>query len=171
MFEPLFAWLSDFWEVATPAAVVNQTDKAVVYRWGKVQRVVEPGLRWMIPFAEVAEHTAMNTRFTTLNQQSLETKDGMQIVVCAVVQWRVNDIEAAQLKVEASDIEEAVVDASCGAIGAEVRSQNWETLRGPDYFAGLKDPVQGWLRRYGVLVEKVGLVDLTRSKTYRVFRD
>lgn len=89
------------WGVANSVRIVNQGNMALVERWGRYGRRLEPGLNLLVPFWEkvVFEETIREKVLDVPPQQCI-TRDNVTITVDAVVYWRIIDMERAYYKVE-----------------------------------------------------------------------
>ena len=73
--------------------VINQYEQGVVFRLGKVNRVIDTGLQFFIPFyieQIMTDDIVLDTR--DLGSQTLTTADGFQIVVTTVISYTICDI-------------------------------------------------------------------------------
>ena len=86
---------------ASGVKVANQWERIAVLRLGKFQAMRGPGLFWIVPIFDTTPYT-VDLRLMTYDvpkQKSL-TKDNIPVTVDAIVYYRVDDAEAAVLKVE-----------------------------------------------------------------------
>jgi modulator of FtsH protease HflK len=147
-----------------PFVVVDHFEEAVVLRFGKFHRKLEPGFHWIIPFqVERAITDNVVPRTVNLGSQSLTTSDAKSIVVSGVVTASIRDIKKATLEVESVD--HALRDACYGAIGTHVASNPWVHLCTDESAEALTKACRKQAWRYGIEIEKVQLSDLTYSKS------
>lgn len=169
MFDKLFERLADLAEWFVPFSVVDEYEEGVVLRFGRFTRVLGPGFHWIWPFGVdrvITDNVVWRTN--DLQVQSLVTKDGRTITVCAVITSRIRNIQKALLDVEGVD--DALIDACAGAVGAYVSSRTWEELtdtRVPDELA---TACQKGATRYGIEIGRVQLKDLTPSRAIRLLQ-
>jgi len=71
--------------------VVQQYQKGVVFQFGKIRAVKEPGLRWIIPYVEYMKKTDMRTFTLPVPSQKIITKDNVSIDVSAVAYYQITD--------------------------------------------------------------------------------
>lgn len=148
-------------------AVVYHYEKGVLLRFGKFNRVLEPGVHWCIPFH--IDHVMVDnvvTRTVHLGAQSLTTRDGKSIVVSAIVTMSIADIHKALLEVES--IEHAMMDSCYAAVANHVDASTWEMLHGEEAFKTLTRECKRAGKRYGLEIERVQLADLAVCRTYRM---
>lgn len=80
------------WLVVSSIIIINQVERGVVFRFGKVVGVKEPGIRMRFPFGiDVVRKVDLRTRTTDVPQQEVITKDNISILVDAVVYYNVQN--------------------------------------------------------------------------------
>jgi regulator of protease activity HflC (stomatin/prohibitin superfamily) len=81
--------------------VVQQYEKGVLYRWGRVQpRVIEPGLSFIRPVGDRLQKVNMQIIAMTVPAQDGITRDNVSVRVDAVVYFRVVDAIKATVNVQ-----------------------------------------------------------------------
>lgn len=169
MFDKLIDFLLSILDKLLPFTVVNQTDKGVRLRFGKFIQVTPPGFHWKIPFAdEVIKHTVLWTTHSA-PAQSLTTKDGKDIVVKAIVKYKIADIETFALEVW--DAIDAISDMTQGIVFEIVRDKTWEELQSPDLKSLISRKARNEAKRWGIEIETVTLSDLARITSIRLLND
>lgn len=85
---------------AASARVVQQYEKGLIFRFGRVVATRDPGLRLLIPFVD--KMRKVSTRIVTMPVPAQEgiTRDNVTVRVDAVVYFRVIDPQRAVLEVE-----------------------------------------------------------------------
>ncbi len=71
--------------------VVQQYEKGVVFRLGKIVRTAEPGLNWVIPYLEWMRKVDFRTITLPIPPQKIITKDNISVDVSAVAYYRIVD--------------------------------------------------------------------------------
>ena len=80
------------WLVVSSIIIINQVERGVVFRFGKVVGVKEPGIRMRFPFGiDVVRKVDLRTRTIDVPQQEVITKDNISILVDAVVYYNVQN--------------------------------------------------------------------------------
>jgi Membrane protease subunits, stomatin/prohibitin homologs len=88
------------WLVLSSVIVINQIERGVVFRFGKVVGIKEPGIRMRFPFGiDVVRKVDLRTRTIDVPQQEVITKDNISILVDAVVYYNVQNPIYALTKV------------------------------------------------------------------------
>ncbi len=80
--------------------IINQYERGVVLRLGKYNRILQPGLRFIIPIIEKVIKVDMRTTALDIPQQEIITKDNIPLKVNGVVYVKVESAEKAVLNVD-----------------------------------------------------------------------
>ena len=143
--------------------VVQQYEKGVLYRWGRVQpQVIEPGLSFIRPVGDRLQKVNMQIIAMTVPAQDGITRDNVSVRVDAVVYFRVVDAIKATVNVQnyMSAISQQAQTSLRSIIGqsemdqllAERETVNRELRRIID------EPTEG---PWGVRVERVEIKDVS----------
>jgi regulator of protease activity HflC (stomatin/prohibitin superfamily) len=169
MIDKLLDFLIAFLDQILPFKVVNQTDKGVLLRLGKFVKVLEPGIHPKIPFAdEITPHSVLWTT-QSLPAQSLTTKDGKDVVVKAVIKYKVVNVETFLLEVW--DAIDAISDMTQGIIFDTIKEKTWEELQTTDLKKEITRKARNEAKRWGIEVETVTLSDLAKLTSIRLLND
>jgi len=71
--------------------IVSQYEKGLVERFGRYDRTVDPGLRWIWPFIERIRRIDMREQVVDVPPQEVITEDNVVVTVDAVVYYRATD--------------------------------------------------------------------------------
>jgi len=71
--------------------IVSQFEKGLVERFGRYDRTVDPGLRWIWPFIERIRRVDMREQVVDVPPQEVITEDNVVVTVDAVVYYRATD--------------------------------------------------------------------------------
>jgi len=86
--------------------VINQYEKGVVFRLGRVTGEKEPGLRWMIPLIDSIRKVPLRIVTMPVPSQKIITKDNVSIDVAAVAYYKI--VDATKSLVAIQNVEDAV---------------------------------------------------------------
>ncbi|MFH1726927.1 MAG: slipin family protein [Pseudomonadota bacterium] len=85
----------------TSIKIIAEWDRFVILRFGKFQKIANPGICLIIPIVDkVAKVVDMRTRVTDFSSESTLTKDTVPVNVDAICFWLVWDAKKAILEVE-----------------------------------------------------------------------
>ncbi|MCM8787352.1 MAG: SPFH domain-containing protein [Candidatus Omnitrophica bacterium] len=80
--------------------VISQWECGVVFRFGKFVKVINPGLRWVIPIIDSVYHVDMRIRTMDVIPQEVMTKDSVPVKIDAVVYYKIFDAKKSVIAVE-----------------------------------------------------------------------
>jgi len=83
--------------------IANQYERAVIFRFGRLTGVRQPGLFWIIPFVETRRTVDIRTFTASVDQLESITKDNVPIKVNAVIWYSVFDPVKSIVEVIAYD--------------------------------------------------------------------
>ena len=107
--------------LASAIRVLNEYERAVVFRLGRIRDVKGPGLIIIIPGIDKVVKVDMRTITMDVPPQDVITKDNVSIKVNAVVYFRVMDANAAVIDVEnylyaTSQLAQTTLRSVCGQV-------------------------------------------------------
>jgi regulator of protease activity HflC (stomatin/prohibitin superfamily) len=76
---------------ASAIKIVSQYEKGLIERFGRFDRMVDPGLRFIIPFIERIRRVDMREQVVDVPPQEVITKDNVVVTVDAVVYYQATD--------------------------------------------------------------------------------
>ena len=87
--------------IVVPAVkILYQYQRGVLFRFGKLKGVRQPGLNLILPWIDRLVKVDLRTRTVILTPQEIITRDNVTVNVDAVVYFNVTDAERAVLQVE-----------------------------------------------------------------------
>jgi regulator of protease activity HflC (stomatin/prohibitin superfamily) len=151
--------------------IVQEYERAVVFRLGRYKRIAGPGLYWIIPLLIERQQT-IDTRTTTVGVEPQETitKDSVTIRVNAVLWFRVVDSSRAVIAVRdyRSAVYQVALTTLRNIIGQHVLD---EVLRDRDTInATLKQIIDTATEPWGIEVEMVEMAEAIREKRARIIK-
>lgn len=84
-----------------------QYERAVIFRLGRLDRICDPGLYWIIPFVEWRRVVDMRTITAAVDRQETITKDNVPVKVTAVIWYSIVDPEKSVVAVR--DLDSSVI--------------------------------------------------------------
>lgn len=87
--------------IAASPRQVEQWERSILLRLGRFQRVLEPGISWVVPGVEWLTATIdMRIRSTSFSAEKTLTRDTVPVNVDAVLFWVVTDAKKAVLEIK-----------------------------------------------------------------------
>lgn len=127
MFDRLIGFVLDFLYAFQPCCTIADYQKGVVLRFGRFNRIAEPGLTWFIPF--FVEHVITVTVVEEpmmIGPQSLTTADGRRVVVSMMFINIVTKPRKFLLELEGGNA--ALLMMAHGVLARFVESRTWADL-------------------------------------------
>ena len=141
--------------------MVEQTENALVERWGRYERTLSPGLSMIIPVMErVAHRVNMMERRSEVIAVSVVTMDNVEVVVQLVVFFRVKVAESAQYRVE--ELDGAIRSLTTSLMrnsGGQVEFDELQRSR-KELTAKVKGEIGEAARQWGVEITQVEVEDV-----------
>jgi len=162
----LFDMLAEWRDLLSPFFIFKTYECGVVLRWGKWNRTCGPGLHFKWPIAEDTMKEVVVT--TTLNgsAQSITTMDGKNIVVSAIVKYRIADVKTFILEVY--DVRDALQDILLAETKAVIAESTWDDCTRNDIDDTITIRVRDEATKWGLAVDRVTLVDLAPIRSIRL---
>jgi regulator of protease activity HflC (stomatin/prohibitin superfamily) len=146
--------------LAMAIRVVNQYQRGVVFRFGRVLSEREPGLRFIIPVVDVMRKVSLRIVTMPIQSQGIITKDNVSIDVAAVAYFRVVDATRSVVAIEnvATAINQIAQTTLRNVVGQHTLDQ---TLSETDAInVNIREILDRTTSEWGVLVTLVELKDI-----------
>jgi regulator of protease activity HflC (stomatin/prohibitin superfamily) len=148
-------------------AIVREYERGVVFRFGKIRKVRDPGIRFMIPLADNMLKVSLRTITKPIQSQQIITKDNVSIGVAAVAYYRRVDpvksiIEIESVKEAIDQIAQTTVRNVVGRSSLDQVLSETEALN-----VAIKEILDTTSERWGVLVQLVELKDIELPETMK----
>src|SRR6185312_6895695 len=143
---------------------------SLVLRFGIFNRIAKRGFNWKYPFnIEKVLSTNIAIRTLRVEPQSIMTVDGKEIIISAVITYKVEDIKLFLIDVEGD--KEVLDDSTFGIISEFVRSKTLTELIEINIANEISKKTRIVAKKYGVNVISVQLRDFTKSRSIRLIMD
>ena len=86
--------------LALAVRIVKQYERGVVFRFGRLHGVREPGLRLIIPFVDVMHRVSLRIVTMPIQSQGIITRDNVSVDISAVAYYRVVDPVKSVIAIE-----------------------------------------------------------------------
>lgn len=146
--------------IGAAVRIVNQYEKGVVFRLGRVQPVREPGLRLIIPAVDRLRKVSLRIVTMPIQSQGIITKDNVSIDVAGVAYFRVVDAVRSVVAIEnvAAAINQIAQTTLRNVVGQHTLDQ---ALSETDAInASIREILDRTTNEWGVLVTLVELKDI-----------
>jgi regulator of protease activity HflC (stomatin/prohibitin superfamily) len=170
MLDRLVEFLLSVLKIFQAWTVVAEYERAVLLRFGKFRKVLEPGLHLKYPFY-VDEPLHVNVVFNTksLRAQSLTTQDRKQIVASAVVAYTIKDPKVFLIEVEGEA--EVIADSVYGCVSEAVSKSPLDEIDCVSLSRKATEVIRRRADRWGVRIISITFSDLVECPSMRHWVD
>ncbi len=152
--------------VANGVRIIDQYERGVVFRLGKVQAPVkEPGLRLIIPIIDKMRKVPLRTVTLPIESQQIITRDNVSIGVSAVAYYQIQDPIRSIVEIE--NVISAVYQIAQTTVRNIVGQSNMDDVLSQTTAINEKIKVilEATTQRWGVFVNTVELKDIQLPST------
>src|SRR5215213_3808852 len=153
--------------LALSVRIVQQYEKGVLFRLGRVIGVREPGLRLILPVIDVLRRVSLRIVTMPIQSQGIITRDNVSVDVSAVAYYRVVDATKSVVAIEnvAAAINQIAQTTLRKVVGQHTLDQ---TLAETDRInLDIREILDGTTEDWGVLVTLVELKDIQLPETMK----
>lgn len=151
--------------------IVRSTHGGVKWRRGHKIQKMAPGMHIFWPVTTEIDIIVTARQTINLPTQALTTKDGHQVVIGALVVYRIRDIIRA-IGERNWDVDTTVADIGMAAVTGVVARATLAELRDIEAIEEkLTAACRRQLRRFGVAVSRMRLTDNAQCRTFKVLGD
>jgi len=148
--------------MATGLVIVQQYERLVVLRWGKLLRTSGPGVHFLVPLMDDARKVDLRERVQRVPTQKYITSDNVVVDMDFVIYYRVIEEDAAKSILSVQNFEAAVINLSLATLRAVIGSTTLaqalaERERVRDALQIRLDEVTG---RWGIKVSQVEINEI-----------
>lgn len=169
MLDRLIDFLLNVLEDVLPVYFVKQYDNGILLRMGKFVRVVKPGVVYKIPFIDKIETSTVVTTTLSVPTQSVITLDRKNLVVKAVVKYKISDVELFLLNVY--DAADAISDITQAIVKEQISSKTFDECIQNDFDNTVTKKLRVEVKKWGIEVDRVTLTDIGQIKSLRLFNE
>jgi regulator of protease activity HflC (stomatin/prohibitin superfamily) len=169
MFDKLIDFIVNQINNIVPFYVVYEYMGGVRFRWGKYHSSLKPGFHWKIPYVDTMMRD--NTVDTTmlLPAQSVITKDGKELIVKGSIGYKIFDV--AKFFCNVYDTRSALSDRTCVIIREVISECTFNQVKDVTIDEVFLSMAKEAVKDYGIEVQYVALIDITNSRSYRLFNE
>jgi len=171
MFDRIFDFLESVWEWIIPFVIIDQYEQGVVLRFGKFQRILNPGLRWIIPLGvDAVKYETVVRQTAYLDVQSITSQDGKSVSVSAIVVFTITNIRKFLLEIDEGETD--MTNMVYGIITDFVESTIWINIRGKNFNKKVLEKCRRDCENYcGVKIISIKWSDKATARNIRLWND
>ena len=147
--------------------VVFEYKRALKFRFGKYVKILQPGLRWIIPFVETIQKVDIRVITINIVSQEVMTEDNVPCSIDGVVFFKISDPEKAVLEVEEfsfaiTQLSQAALRDVCGKVELDTILSKREEMG-----KNIKGIVETETHRWGIEIIDVKIKDIQLPENMR----
>jgi len=147
--------------------IVFEYKRALKFRFGKYIKILEPGLRWIIPFVETIQIVDIRVITINIDSQEVMTEDNVPCSIDGVVFFKIEDPEKAVLEVEhykfaIMQLAQAALRDVCGKVELDTILSKREEMG-----KNIKSIVESETKEWGIVIKDVKIKDIQLPENMR----
>ena len=171
MFEKLIDIMVMIWEWLLPFQVVDSYERGVILRFGKFNREIGPGFRWLWPLGiESARVDTVVLTTSYLDVQSLTSMDGKSVAIAGIITYDIKNISRYLLEVD--EPEDVIHNIVYGCISKNIERHEWQELLSEEFNEAVyTDALYQCMSRVGVRIIEIQWSDKSTARNLRLWND
>lgn len=147
--------------------VVEQYERGVIYRRGRIIGTKEPGFAFVLPFLDYIEKVDMRVTSLPLETQQVITKDSVSLTVNAVVFYKVTD--AVKSEVEVDGYEDAIQNYGQAVMRKHIGRHDLEDVlhTDQDVATQIQTELEHVTSAWGIEITNLELTDIELPESMR----
>ncbi|WP_372753202.1 slipin family protein [Labilibaculum sp.] len=147
--------------------VIFEYKRALKFRFGKYIKILQPGLRWVIPVVETINIVDIRVITINIDSQEVMTEDNVPCSIDGVVFFQINDPEKAVLEVEEytfaiTQLAQAALRDVCGKVELDTILSKREEMG-----KNIKSIVEKETEVWGIVIIDVKIKDIQLPENMR----
>jgi regulator of protease activity HflC (stomatin/prohibitin superfamily) len=147
--------------------VVFEYKRALKFRFGKYIKILQPGLRWIIPIVETVQFVDIRVITINILSQEVMTEDNVPCSIDGVLFFKINDPEKAVLEVEEysfaiTQLAQAALRDVCGKVELDTILSNREEMG-----KNIREIVENETKEWGIDINDVKIKDIQLPENMR----
>lgn len=164
MFDKLFDFIISQINKIVPIVIIYQYQNGVRYRFGKYIRTLSPGIYFKIPYLETILHEGSVDSTILLPALSINS-----LVIRASIGYKIIDMGKYYNSV--TDTKSALSDLGCVVLRQSCLNNSKEVINGLIFGTALCKVLQKEIKNYGIKVNYFEIVELSESRSYKLFNE
>jgi regulator of protease activity HflC (stomatin/prohibitin superfamily) len=148
--------------------IVPQSEQYVVERFGKLHKVLGPGINLIVPFLDVVRHqiSILERQLPTASQDAI-TKDNVLVRVETSVFYRIVQPEKTVYRIR--DVDAAIATTVAGIVRAEIGKMDLDDVQANrnQLIATIKGFVEDAVDNWGIEVTRAEILDVNLDQATR----
>lgn len=146
---------------------VDHWENAVILRWGKYHKTLNPGRYWKWPIRDYGISTNVKPDTIEIDSISITTLDKKNISIGIVIGYQVKNIKL--FLVEHNDSLSNFADFCKGELSDVIEDLNWDDIRKKTTRTNLKNKLKPHAEALGLEINEVKFTDKCEVKAFKIF--
>lgn len=170
MFDKLFEFIISFWNDLKPFYIVNQYERAVHLRFGKLHiETVHPGIHWKMPFFDKVIEAIVSTDTLNISEICITTTDNKTIIASAAIEFQVIDVQ--KFLIQTNEAISNMHDICRGIISDYLMDSTWSDCTSKRALTTITGRIKKRMDDIGVEIKMVTFTDMCLSLVLKQFND
>ena len=148
--------------------IVSQSEQHVVERFGKLRKVMGPGINLIVPFFDVVRHkiSILERQLPNASQDAI-TKDNVLVQVETSVFYRITEPERTVYRIR--DVDAAIATTVAGIVRAEIGKMDLDDVQAnrAQLISTIKASVEDAVDDWGIEVTRAEILDVNLDQATR----
>ncbi len=148
--------------------IVPQSEQHVVERFGKLRKVMGPGINMIVPFFDVVRHkiSILERQLPNASQDAI-TKDNVLVQVETSVFYRITEPERTVYRIR--DVDAAIATTIAGIVRAEIGKMDLDEVQSnrAQLITTMKLLVEDAIENWGIEVTRAEILDVNLDQATR----
>jgi len=163
--EALVNLIVSLWNELFPWVKIEPWQRGVRTFLGHWPQHIGPGIWWALPFVQTVEVLETTRDVTKLMAQSLETTDGVRLLISGVLSYSIVNMRLMYINVQ--DYEESLAVYTTGLIGDFVTSHDSEEVTKDSLCAYILQELKPIALGWGIGVHDFQVADFSEARVMR----
>ena len=149
--------------ILSPYVTVNQGSIGMISKFGRVYKIVDPGLYFINRITENIRIVDVTLRISSIPSQSVITKDNVSVEIDSVVYWHIVDPFTATFQVD--EIVKALMERTMTTLKDTAGAYDFQSLvtNREDIAREIKTIIEHTADKWGLVIESILIKDLILS--------
>lgn len=169
MVDKFIEFLLNFFEQLMPGYIIHQYEKGILYRLGKIKKLIGPGFHWKIPIFDSIVKDNVATDTMRIKEVNVTTLDGKTATVGCEFDTIIVDI--AKALNDTNEWKSNLNDISQGILSDTLEDLNWDDIRKKTTKNAISKKIESRALEMGVKVSNFNFTDKAISRVIKLFND
>lgn len=159
----LIRWVwEQFEHYIFPFTIIHIYERGVILTWGKIPKLLMPGLRLKAPFIQTVFTATITIDTLEIKPVLVTTKDGKTILVKPIVEFSISD--PVKWLIETNEAKSNLHDISGGVVSDYLTDIDWEECKMKTTLTKVKNKLQNKSTQIGATIHSVSFASMSLAR-------